>query len=99
MGLSAGAFAVVSSACGLTTRNNVTTTVKINANGSIRLEGDFQLLDSQGNPFDLNGRTVVSICRCGQSQTQPICDGAHGRCGFSSTVEARQLPPPKTKPA
>ena len=73
------------------------TTVKVNANGPLRIEGDFQLLDSEGKSFDLNGRTVVSICRCGQSQTQPLCDGSHGRCGFSSAVEARQLAAPKAK--
>lgn len=75
----------------------MTTKIKVNSKGPVRIEGDFELLDGNGQPFDLNGRTVISLCRCGQTQNQPFCDGSHGKCGFASEVTACQLPPPKAK--
>jgi CDGSH-type Zn-finger protein len=53
------------------------TKIKINSNGSIRVEGEFEIIDANGNPYDLAGRTVVSLCRCGLSQNKPFCDGCH----------------------
>jgi len=66
-------------------------------NGPIRLEGEFSICDPEGREFGLAGRTLISLCRCGQSQNKPFCDGAHGRAGFQDTVAARELPPPKPK--
>jgi CDGSH-type Zn-finger protein len=62
------------------------------------MEGSFSILDQDGREFDLAGRTVISLCRCGHSENKPFCDGSHGRLGFQSEVEARALPPPKPKP-
>lgn len=53
------------------------TTLKINNNGSIRVEGDFQIVDAEGKPYGLGGRTVVTLCRCGLSKTKPFCDSSH----------------------
>lgn len=66
-------------------------------NGPLRVEGEFEILDAQGKTFGLAGRTVISLCRCGHSQTKPFCDGTHKTIGFQSVVEARDLPPPKPK--
>ncbi len=71
--------------------------VMVRNNGPLRLEGDIALLDQEGRPFGLAGRTVVSLCRCGQSQNKPFCDGSHGRTGFASECPARDLPPPAPK--
>ena len=73
------------------------TRIVIRDNGSILVEGDFEIQDAQGRAFDLAGRERVSLCRCGQSQDKPFCDGSHKACAFASTVEARQLPAPKPK--
>ncbi len=73
------------------------TKITVNNDGSIRIEGDFAIYDPQGNPFGLAGRTTISLCRCGQSQNKPFCDGSHARTGFQDTVVARELPPPKPK--
>ncbi len=75
----------------------MSTRVTINHNGSIRIEGDFEIVDPTGKPFGLGGRTTSSLCRCGQSANKPFCDGAHKRTGFSDPVEARELPPPQPK--
>ena len=72
--------------------------ITVNNDGSIRVEGQFEILDPAGKPFGLGGRTAISLCRCGQSANKPFCDGAHRRVGFSDPVEARDLPPPQPKP-
>jgi CDGSH-type Zn-finger protein len=74
-------------------------TITIRNNGSIRVEGEFVLLDQEGRPFDLAGRTSISLCRCGQSANKPFCDSTHKSCSFASVIEARALPPPAPKTA
>ena len=73
------------------------TKVTIINNGSIRIEGDFELVDQDGKAFGLAGRTRIALCRCGQSANKPFCDGSHNRQGFASEVQARDLPPPAPK--
>ena len=73
------------------------TKITVNSNGSIRIEGDFEICDPQGQAFGLGGRAVIGLCRCGQSQNKPFCDGSHKTTGFQHTVEARELPAPAPK--
>jgi CDGSH-type Zn-finger protein len=73
------------------------TKITVNHNGSLRVEGDFELVDPEGRPFGLAGRTTISLCRCGHSATKPICDGSHKVCNFMDVVAARDLPQPKPK--
>lgn len=69
--------------------------------GSLRVEmteGEaLEIVDGEGRSFGLGGRSVVSLCRCGQSESKPFCDGSHNRCGFDSVVVARDLPPPAAR--
>lgn len=74
-----------------------TTRITVKKNGSLRVEGDFEIVDAEGRPFGLGGRTHVSLCRCGQSQRKPFCDHAHRTCGFVSEVTAFDLEPPAAK--
>lgn len=74
-----------------------TTKITVNSNGSIRVEGDFEIVDPAGQAFGLGGRTTVSLCRCGHSANKPFCDGSHKTSGFSDLVMARELPPAKPK--
>jgi CDGSH-type Zn-finger protein len=75
------------------------TKITIKSDGSIRVEGDFALVDREGKEFGLGGRTSISLCRCGHSQDKPFCDGSHRQVGFRDEVHARDLPPPVPKPA
>jgi CDGSH-type Zn-finger protein len=70
------------------------TKILINSNGSIKVEGDFEIVDAQGNAYGLQGRTIVSLCRCGQSNNKPFCDGSH-KVGFEHAAVAFDLPPKK----
>lgn len=69
------------------------TTIIVKSNGSIKVEGDFELLDGNGNKFDLGGRTRISLCRCGLSKDKPFCDHSHRDGKFESEIVARALPP------
>jgi len=71
--------------------------VTIANNGPIRIEGEFAICDADGNAYGLAGRTVISLCRCGHSENKPFCDGHHGRLGFESLCQARELAAPKPK--
>lgn len=71
-----------------------TTKILINSNGSIKVEGDFQIVDPQGTQYGLQGRTIVSLCRCGRSTNKPFCDGSH-KGNFEHVATAFELPPRK----
>ncbi len=70
------------------------TKLTINNNGSIKIEGDFEIVDPKGKSYGLQGRTVVSLCRCGHSANKPFCDGSH-KNGFEHEALAFELPPRK----
>lgn len=70
------------------------TKITVNSNGSLKVEGDFEIVDPQGNEYGLQGRTVLSLCRCGMSQNKPFCDGAH-RGHLEHVPVAFDLPPKK----
>ena len=74
------------------------TKITVRDNGPLRVEGDFEILDMQGKPFGLAGRTALSLCRCGHSANKPFCDGSHKTVGFQDQQVARVLPPPPPAP-
>ncbi len=73
--------------------------ITVNRNGSNRIEGEFTIVDPEGNEYGLAGRTIISLCRCGHSENKPFCDGSHKHHGFQDDPHARELPPPVPKPA
>jgi len=70
------------------------TILTINSNGSVKVEGDFEIVDRAGDHYDLGGRDIVSICRCGLSKNKPFCDGSHKNL-FDHEAVAFALPPKK----
>ena len=66
----------------------------VNNNGSLKIDGDFEIVDRNGNVYDLGGRTILGICRCGLSKNKPFCDGAHNG-HFEHEAVAFALPPKK----
>lgn len=49
--------------------------IKVNDNGSLRITGEVELLDGEGNVYET--KPSFSLCRCGLSHNKPFCDGAH----------------------
>lgn len=72
------------------------TKLTVTKNGFIKIDGDFEIVDQEGNVYDLQGRTALGLCRCGLSANKPFCDGSH-RNGFEHDATAFDLPPMKTK--
>ena len=70
------------------------TRITVKSNGSLRVEGDFEIVDMNGNVYDIGGRDVVSICRCGMSNNKPFCDASH-KGHFEHEAVAFALPPKK----
>jgi len=67
--------------------------VKITArkNGPFRVEdpeGAIELVDADGNKYDLTGKPAFSLCRCGGSVNKPFCDGTHSKIGFQGAESA-----------
>jgi len=67
------------------------TKITVNNNGSLKIDGDFEIVDRDGKPYGLQGRTIVSLCRCGLSKNKPFCDGAH-KGNFDHDATAFDLP-------
>jgi CDGSH-type Zn-finger protein len=57
-------------------------------NGAYRVTGPFALVDVEGRRWEIPSGKSVLLCRCGQSQTKPLCDGSHSATGFQSVVRA-----------
>ena len=43
--------------------------------GSIRISGDVDFVDAQGNL--IKSESNIKLCGCGHSQDKPYCDGSH----------------------
>lgn len=59
------------------------------------LEGEVELVDTQGHKIDLTGKKAFSLCRCGGSINKPFCDGTHSKIGFQAAEAAVDQERPK----
>lgn len=59
--------------------------ITVSDNGPLVVNGEIQLLDGEGNPFETKQATY--LCRCGLSANKPFCNGAHKE-KFDSKVRA-----------
>jgi CDGSH-type Zn-finger protein len=65
------------------------TVVRLRDNGPLVIEGPVKIVDAEGHEFvQPAGKAVVALCRCGQSQRKPFCDGSHKACGFLAADRA-----------
>jgi 3-phenylpropionate/trans-cinnamate dioxygenase ferredoxin subunit len=63
----------------------MTVTIKIRENGPYVVDGEFTLVDANGNEVPIVKR---ALCRCGGSTTKPFCDGTHSKIGFQGAIAA-----------
>jgi CDGSH-type Zn-finger protein len=65
--------------------------ITVKRNGPYRVEapeGTLELVDADGNVYDLTGKPAFSLCRCGASTKKPFCDGTHTQIGFAAAEAA-----------
>jgi len=65
--------------------------ITIRPNGPLRVEDPnnlVEVVDVNGNKYDLTGKPAFSLCRCGGSANRPFCDGTHGKIGFQAPDSA-----------
>lgn len=68
--------------------------ITVRNNGPLAVDlttGDLELVDHEGNRIPLpEGKTTITLCRCGASTRKPFCDGTHSRIGFQGAAAARE---------
>jgi len=55
-------------------------TIQVMKTGPLKISGNFQLLDGDGNPIQTGEK--IALCRCGHSSNKPFCDASHNKVGF-----------------
>ena len=62
--------------------------ITVRDNGPLLIEDeDATVCDMSGGEFSFQGG-AFALCRCGASEKNPFCDGAHGRVGFQAAERA-----------
>jgi 3-phenylpropionate/trans-cinnamate dioxygenase ferredoxin subunit len=67
-------------------------TITVRKNGPYAVPAaDLELVDHEGNRIPLpEGKTTITLCRCGASTRKPFCDGTHSKIGFQAAQQAQQ---------
>lgn len=63
-------------------------TVAVTDNGPLWVIGGIPIVLSDGT--ELERRNRVTLCRCGQSATKPLCDGAHQKAEFTDAAPVEE---------
>ena len=63
----------------------------------LKIEGDFEIVDRNGDAYGLQGRTVLSICRCGLSKNKPLGAADLATENVKKATEARLSKTAKAK--
>jgi CDGSH-type Zn-finger protein len=75
--------------------------ITVRRNGPFRVEapeGSVEIVDADGNKYDLTGKVAFSLCRCGGSVNKPFCDGTHSKIGFAAAEAAVKKEDSQTPP-
>ena len=62
--------------------------VTVLQDGPVLLNGQFTIVDADGNPVE-TATGKAALCRCGMSQTKPLCDGSHKAHGWTAETGSR----------
>lgn len=66
-------------------------TISVRKDGPYLIQGDLedlQITDAEGTSYDLGGKNMTALCRCGASVNKPFCDGQHSKIGFQAAEAA-----------
>jgi CDGSH-type Zn-finger protein len=62
--------------------------IKVRDNGPDTVTGPVDIVDVDGNRFEVEAGRPVALCPCGASRTKPFCDRSHREAGFASCERA-----------
>lgn len=65
--------------------------VEARQNGPYLITGDVTVVDAGGREFVRPQGTAIALCRCGNSQNKPFCDGSHKVIGFHADDVAQRV--------
>ena len=66
---------------GVPVEPNLPVEIRVQQDGPLLLTGEITVRRADGQTFEVRNR--VALCRCGQSQNKPLCDGSHKETGFT----------------
>ena len=66
--------------------------IKVRGDGPYRVTGPAEIVDADGNRFEVNADRPIALCRCGASRTKPFCDRSHRDAGFAACDRAQRTP-------
>ncbi len=68
--------------------------IKVRDNGPYKVTGPVELIDAEGNRFEVEPGRAIALCRCGRSASKPFCDKSHREAGFSACERGGRAPGP-----
>ena len=74
-----GALSIKSESENKTESVKTDTEIVIIKNGPLQIKGSLSIKHKDGKE---ETQKEVYLCRCGQSENKPFCDGTHKKCGF-----------------
>jgi CDGSH-type Zn-finger protein len=63
-------------------------TIKVMDKGPLFISGNVSVVDADGNDFET--KQQFALCRCGQSNNKPFCDGTHSG-NFEDCARAKKV--------
>jgi CDGSH-type Zn-finger protein len=63
-------------------------TIKVRPNGPYQVSGDVKVVDMDGNEIPREKEGDFFLCRCGNSEEKPFCDGSHKRLAWKDGSSA-----------
>lgn len=75
--------------------------ITLGRDGPYVVTGPIAISDHDDTPIRVEPDATVALCRCGQSDNKPFCDGTHTTIGFDGTVHPshRSAPANPVQPA
>jgi CDGSH-type Zn-finger protein len=66
------------------------TNIECAPNGPYLVAGPLTITDPTGTDIVVPDGKKIALCRCGQSENKPFCDGQHSKQSFAASEAAKQ---------
>ncbi len=62
--------------------------ITVAPDGFLKVEGEVELVTSDGTPLPTREGKPIYLCRCGQSKNKPFCDSSHNQLDWDGSLSA-----------